>query len=225
MHLNIIIVIDYGLCCEKVEMFELFCLPYASLEPHISAQLLDRHYNGHHKTYVDVLNKLVAGTEFEGLGNGDLRDIIVKAHDKGSAGKAIFNNAAQIWNHDFYWKSMKINGGGAPPEQLVDIVERDFGGYEKFKDTFTACGLGHFGSGWVWLIYDTGAKGLRVVSTANADSPLITPGQLPLITMDVWEHAYYLDYMNVRKKYVDTFLEHLLNWDFVLQRLKDEGVL
>ncbi|ABD43382.1 superoxide dismutase [Anaplasma phagocytophilum] len=206
-------------------MFELSDLPYEGLEPYISSHLLDRHYNGHHKTYVDVLNKLVVGTEFEGLGNESLGDIVVKAHNSGSAGRAIFNNAAQIWNHDFYWQSMKPNGGGNPPEKLREMIEHSFGSVEGFNNAFTTSGLGQFGSGWVWLVYDEDAKALKVVSTANADSPLLTQGQLPLATMDVWEHAYYLDYLNLRKKYIDVFLEHLLNWDFVLGRLEDAGVL
>ena len=206
-------------------MFELSRLPYDGLEPHISARLLDRHYNGHHKTYVDVLNKLVAGTEFEGLSNDSLPDIVVKSHSIGNAGKAIFNNAAQIWNHDFYWKSMKCGGGGNPPKKLLGIIESSFGGVEEFKSAFSATGLGQFGSGWAWLVYDLEDKKLKVVSTANADSPLLTAGQRALAVVDVWEHAYYLDYLNVRKRYIDVFLEYLLNWDFVLQGLEDEGVL
>ncbi|MDB1134998.1 superoxide dismutase [Candidatus Anaplasma sp. TIGMIC] len=206
-------------------MFELASLPYDGLEPHISAKLLDRHYNGHHRTYVDVLNKLVAGTEFEGLGNESLEDIVVRSHKNGSAGRAIFNNAAQIWNHDFYWKSMKRGGGGNPPEKLSGLIDVSFGGMDEFRNAFTASGLGQFGSGWVWLVYEQESKKLRVVNAPNADSPLLTPGQVPLVTMDVWEHAYYLDYLNVRKQYIDVFLDYLLNWDFVLQRLESIGAL
>ncbi|MGN7661136.1 MAG: superoxide dismutase [Anaplasma sp.] len=200
-------------------MFELSSLPYDNLEPHISSKLLDRHYNGHHKTYVDALNKLVVGTEFEGMNNSNLEEIIVKAHGS-STTKAIFNNASQVWNHDFYWKSMKKGGGGNPPEKLAQKLSRDFGSVKDFIEAFALSGAGHFGSGWAWLFYNKNSGSLKVTSTPNAESPLLTPGQHALITMDVWEHAYYLDYLNVRRKYVDVFLEHLVNWDFALQRLE-----
>ncbi|MCU7611540.1 superoxide dismutase [Anaplasma capra] len=204
-------------------MFELSSLPYQSLEPHISDKLLDRHYNGHHKAYVDALNRLVVGTEFEGMGNGDLEKIITKAHGSSNT-RAIFNNAAQVWNHDFYWKSMKRGGGGNPPERLAKMLSDNFGGVKEFMDAFAASGVGHFGSGWTWLLYDKNSGSLKIVSTPNADSPLLTPGHHPVLAMDVWEHAYYLDYLNVRKKYVDVFLEHLIDWDFALKGLEAAGV-
>ena len=203
-------------------MFELSRLPYDSLEPYISSKLLDRHYNGHHKAYVDALNGLVSGTEFEGMSNECLEGIVKKSH---GSSRAIFNNASQIWNHDFYWKSMKHDGGGDPTGKFAEMVISNFGSIEGLKTAFTTSGTAHFGSGWVWLIYNTSNKSLSIVSTANADSPLLTEGQYPLLTMDVWEHAYYLDYMNVRKEYIRVFLEHLVNWDFAASRLEAIGVL
>jgi Fe-Mn family superoxide dismutase len=184
-------------------------LPYDknALEPHISAQTLDYHYGKHHNAYVVNGNKLIEGTEYE---NMPLEEIIkATANDAAKAG--IFNNTAQVWNHTFYWNSMKPNGGGKPTGALLAKIEEDFGSYEAFAEAFAAAGATQFGSGWAWLVLDNGT--LKVTKTANAATP-ITEGTKPLITMDVWEHAYYLDYQNLRPKYIETFLNSLVNWDF-----------
>lgn len=192
---------------EENMAFEMVKLPYEmkDLEPYMSEQTFNCHYGKHYKTYVDNLNKAIVGTIFE---NMLLVDIIVK-----TAGKpeytAIFNNAAQAWNHEFFWKSMRKNGGGEPKTELKQRLEKDFGSIEKFKETFKAAAVGQFGSGWAWLV-DNGGK-LEVMKTANADNPL-AHGVKPLLTIDVWEHAYYLDYQNRRADFVDTFLEQLVNW-------------
>ncbi len=189
--------------------FSLPPLPYAdtALEPLISAHTLSFHYGKHHKTYVDNLNKLVEGKD---LAQMSLEQII-----HASAGKAdmagVFNNAAQIWNHTFYWNSMKPNGGGMPTGAIAAAIDKDLGGYDKFKADFAAAAVTQFGSGWAWLVSDAGT--LKIVKTGNAEVPL-TKGQKPLLTIDVWEHAYYLDYQNLRAKYVETLIDKLLNWDF-----------
>ena len=187
-------------------------LPYSQndLEPYISANTLSFHYGKHHQAYVTNLNKLIAGTEFENL---DLVEII---HKTAREGGGIFNNAAQVWNHTFYWNSMKKNGGGQPTGELLDKINEDFGSFDAFKEQFAAAGATQFGSGWAWLVYDTKAKKLEIVKTANADMP---HPKLPLITMDVWEHAYYLDYQNARPKYMDDFINNLINWDFAAENL------
>jgi len=183
---------------------ELPALPYAknALEPHISAETLEYHYGKHHQAYVTNLNNLIPGTEFE---NMSLEDIVKKS----SGG--IFNNAAQIWNHTFYWKSLSPNGGGAPTEALAAAIDKTFGSFEKFKEQFTQCAVTTFGSGWAWLVKN-GDGSLAIVSTGNAGCPL-TAGQTPLLTCDVWEHAYYIDYRNLRAKYVEAFW-NLVNWGF-----------
>ncbi len=184
-------------------------LPYAdnALEPLISANTLSFHYGKHHKTYVDNLNKLVEGKD---LAQMSLEQIIAA-----SAGKpdmaGVFNNAAQIWNHTFYWNSLKPNGGGKPTGAIAAAIDKDLGGYDKFKADFAAAAVTQFGSGWAWLVSDAGT--LKIVKTGNAEVPL-TKGQKPLLTIDVWEHAYYLDYQNLRAKYVETLIDKLLNWDF-----------
>lgn len=189
--------------------FSLPPLPYAdnALEPLISANTLSFHYGKHHKTYVDNLNKLVEGKD---LAQMSLEQIIAA-----SAGKAdmagVFNNAAQIWNHTFYWNSLKPNGGGKPTGAIAAAIDKDLGGYDKFKADFAAAAVTQFGSGWAWLVSDAGS--LKIVKTGNAEVPL-TKGQKPLLTIDVWEHAYYLDYQNLRAKYVETLIDKLLNWDF-----------
>jgi Fe-Mn family superoxide dismutase len=187
-------------------------LPYAenSLEPVITANTIGFPYGKHHKGYVDNLNKLVAGTEYADL---PLEKIIVstaRLADKA----AIFNNAAQIWNHTFYWKSMRSKGGGEPPAALKQKMEASFGGVDACKKELASAAVSQFGSGWAWLVLD-GDK-LRVVKTANADVPLTT-GMRPLLAIDVWEHAYYLDYQNRRADYVDAVLDKLINWEFALQ--------
>jgi Fe-Mn family superoxide dismutase len=189
--------------------FSLPPLPYAdnALEPLISANTLSFHYGKHHKTYVDNLNKLVEGKD---LAQMSLEQIIAA-----SAGKpdmaGVFNNAAQIWNHTFYWNSLKPNGGGKPTGAVASAIDKDLGGYDKFKADFSAAAVTQFGSGWAWLVSDAGT--LKIVKTGNAEVPL-TKGQKPLLTIDVWEHAYYLDYQNLRAKYVETLIDKLLNWDF-----------
>jgi Fe-Mn family superoxide dismutase len=188
-------------------MFTLKNLPFAlnALEPHISQKTLEFHYGKHHQAYVDNLNKLVAGTEFEGR---ELEEIIKLAH--GQADKAgIFNNAAQIWNHDFYWQSLNPNGG-APSAEVLVLIERDFGGLDKFKEEFKNAAMTQFGSGWAWLVLD-GDK-LKIVKTANAENPL-TSNLKPLLVIDVWEHAYYLDYQNRRPDYASAIINNLLNWN------------
>ncbi|MEO8878413.1 MAG: superoxide dismutase [Polyangiaceae bacterium] len=190
--------------------FTLPPLPYAkdALAPHISAETLEFHHGKHHKAYVDKLNELTAGKP---EAEKSLEDII-----KTSEGP-VFNNAAQIWNHTFYWSSMKPNGGGEPTGDLKAAIDRDLGGLEKFSKAFTDAGVGQFGSGWAWLVME-GDK-LSVTKTANADLPM-KHGQKALLTMDVWEHAYYIDFRNARPKYIETFLKSLINWDFALENMK-----
>ena len=180
-------------------------LPYAmdALAPHISAETLEFHYGKHHKAYVDNLNNLIKGTEFE---NASLEEIVKKS----SGG--IFNNAAQVWNHTFYWNSMKPNGGGAPTGALADAINAKWGSFDAFKEAFSKCAVTTFGSGWAWLV-KTPSGELDLVSTSNAATPLTTDNKA-LLTCDVWEHAYYIDYRNARPKYVESFW-NLVNWDFV----------
>ncbi|HWQ04638.1 MAG TPA: superoxide dismutase [Longilinea sp.] len=195
--------------------FELPVLPYAedALEPYYSARTISFHHGKHHKVYVDNLNKLIAGTELE---SKTLEDIIFLA--AGDAAKAgMFNNAAQIWNHTFFWHCMKPGGGGKPTGQLAKDIDAAFGTYEKFAELFKATAVGRFGSGWAWLVLEGGE--LKIVSTPNAETPL-AKGQKALLTVDVWEHAYYLDYQNRRPDFVQAFLDHLVNWDFVAKNLK-----
>jgi Fe-Mn family superoxide dismutase len=190
--------------------FTLPPLPYDknALAPHISSETLDFHYGKHHQAYVTNLNKL---TEGKPEASKSLEEII-KTSEAG-----IFNNAAQIWNHTFYWSSMKPNGGGQPTGDLLAAITRDFGSFDKFKEEFTAAATTQFGSGWAWLVLNAGK--LSVTKTGNADLPL-KHGQTALLTIDVWEHAYYIDFRNARPKYIETFLTHLANWDFALANLK-----
>ena len=184
---------------------ELPALPYdrAALEPHISAETIDFHYSKHHQTYVTNLNNLIAGTEFE---SADLESIVRKAQG------GMFNNAAQVWNHSFYWNCLKPNGGGAPSGKLAEAIDTAFGSFDAFKAEFTKTAIGTFGSGWAWLVQRADGS-LALVSTSNAATPL-TGTDKPLLTCDVWEHAYYIDYRNARPKYVEAFW-NLVNWDFV----------
>ncbi|GGB53349.1 superoxide dismutase [Tistrella bauzanensis] len=194
--------------------FELPALPYdkTALEPHISAQTFEFHHGKHHNTYVVNLNKLVEGTD---LADASLEDIIVKT--RGDASKAgVFNNAAQVWNHTFFWHSMKPNGGGAPTGELAKRIEADFGSLDKFKDAFKTAATTQFGSGWAWLVVKDGK--LEVVKTGNAETPVGT-GATPLLTLDVWEHAYYLDYQNRRPDFIQSYLDNLVNWDFAAANL------
>jgi superoxide dismutase, Fe-Mn family len=195
-------------------MFTLPPLPYAenALEPVISANTMSFHYGKHHKTYVDNLNNLVKGTDFE---NATLEKIINET--AGKADKAgLFNNAAQIWNHTFYWHSMKPKGGGKPGGKLAQMIDASFGSFDAFRKELATTTVSQFGSGWGWLVLDGGA--LKVVKTSNAEVPF-TRGQKPLLTIDVWEHAYYLDQQNKRAAYVDAVIDNLLNWDFATQNL------
>lgn len=189
--------------------FELPPLPYAdtALEPHISANTLSFHYGKHHNTYVVNLNNLIADGP---LANSSLEEIVsATAGDAQKAG--VFNNAAQVWNHTFYWNSMSPNGGGAPKGDLANKINATFGSLDAFKEQFKAACIGQFGSGWAWLVIENGE--LKITKSGNADTP-IAHGQTPLITCDVWEHAYYLDFQNRRPDYVQAFLDNLVNWDF-----------
>jgi Fe-Mn family superoxide dismutase len=199
---------------EAIMAFTLPDLPYAqnALEPYISANTLSIHHGKHHKAYVDNLNKMVAGTDLEGLA---LEEIIKKS--AGNAAQAgIFNNSAQIWNHTFYWHSMKPAGGGAPTGAIAAKIDADFGSFDKFKEEFKTAGATQFGSGWAWLVLENGK--LKVTKTGNADLPM-AHGQTAILTMDVWEHAYYIDFQNRRPDYISTFLDSLVNWDFANENL------
>jgi Fe-Mn family superoxide dismutase len=189
-------------------------LPYeqSALQPVISANTLSFHYGKHHKTYVDTLNKLVAGTQFADM---SLEQIIKATADQADH-TAIFNNAAQTWNHTFYWHSLKPKGGGEPPAVLERLMESSFGGVAACKKELVAAATGQFGSGWAWLVLDGGK--LKVVKTGNAHTPL-TQAAKPLLTIDVWEHAYYLDYQNRRVDYVNAVLDSLINWEFAAESL------
>ena len=199
-------------------VFQLPDLPYDydALEPHISAQTLRLHHQKHHKGYVDKLNEALEDKDASDL---SLEEVIRRyADDK--ATKSLFNNAAQSWNHAFFWKSMAPGGGGKPGGELGDRLEADLGGINGFRKAFKSAATGQFGSGWAWLVVDRGR--LAITATGNADLPIVR-GQRPLLTCDVWEHAYYLDYQNERGPFIDAFLEHLVNWDFAADRLAEQG--
>ena len=190
--------------------FSLPPLPYEknALAPHISAETLEFHYGKHHQAYVTNLNKL---TEGKPEADKSLEDVIMSSEG------GVFNNAAQVWNHTFYWNSMKPGGGGAPTGDLLAAINRDFGSFDKFKEEFSNAAATQFGSGWAWLVLEKGK--LAVTKTGNAETP-ITKGLKCLVTCDVWEHAYYIDYRNLRAKYVETFLEKLVSWDFAAANFK-----
>ena len=190
--------------------FTLPALPYAmdSLAPHISQETLEYHYGKHHQTYVTNLNKLVTGTEFESM---SLEDIIKKS--KGG----IFNNAAQVWNHTFYWNCLSPQGGGEPQGKVADAIKKSFGSFDEFKEQFSQASITTFGSGWGWLVQDAEGN-LKIISTSNAGTPM-TEGLTALLTCDVWEHAYYIDYRNARPDYLKAFWS-LVNWEFVEKNLK-----
>ncbi|WP_339048196.1 superoxide dismutase [Candidatus Mesenet endosymbiont of Phosphuga atrata] len=203
--------------------FSLPDLPYDenALEPYISAKTMNFHYGKHHKGYVDKLNLLLGErkTEYEGRFTGneeDLKILIKETHNNNSK-VSIFNNAAQIWNHTFYWQSMKKDGGSTPQDgsAIAKKIRDDLGGVDKFTETFSEYGANQFGSGWVWLVLENNK--LKIVKTSNAEQPL--PEQIPLLVMDVWEHAYYLDCQNRRIDYISIFLKHLVNWDFADKNL------
>jgi Fe-Mn family superoxide dismutase len=194
--------------------FELPPLPFPknALEPFTSAQTLEFHHGKHHQAYVTTLNGLIEGSPME---RQSLEELI-KSTYKDEAKTAVFNNAAQVWNHTFFWTCMKPNGGGAPKGDIAQAIERDLGGFAKFEDEFKKAAVGQFGSGWAWLVADKGK--LKITHTQNGVDPLAL-GQAALLTCDVWEHAYYLDYQNRRADFVEAFLDHLVNWDFVAQNL------
>lgn len=193
---------------------ELKSPPYAldALEPHMSKQTLEFHWGKHHRAYVDNMNKQIAGTDLEGK---SLEEIVLASWNKGSP-TPVFNNAAQVWNHTFFWESMKPNGGGAPTGKLADAINASFGSLDEFKTQFKAAGATQFGSGWAWLVADKSGK-LSIEKTPNAVTPVVE-GKTPILTMDVWEHAYYLDVQNRRPDYMTTFVDSLINWDEVAKR-------
>lgn len=195
-------------------MFTLPPLPYAenALMPVISTNTMSFHYGKHHQAYVDNLNNLAKGTDYE---NASLETIINETAGK-SDKVGLFDNAAQIWNHSFYWSSMKPAGGGKPTGRLAQMIEASFGSFDNFRKELATATVSQFGSGWGWLVQDGGV--LKVVKTPNAEVPF-TKGQKPLLTIDVWEHAYYLDHQNKRAEYVDAVIDKLLNWDFAAQNL------
>ncbi len=190
--------------------FELPALPYArdALAPHISEETLDFHYGKHHQAYVDKLNAAIDGTP---QADQSLEEII--KHAKGG----LFNNAAQVWNHSFYWNSLSPNGGGAPEGKLAEAIDAAFGSVDAFKDQFSEQAAGNFGSGWTWLVQNADG-GLAIVNTDDAETPITEAGITPLLTCDIWEHAYYIDYRNARPKYLEAFW-NLVNWDFAASNM------
>jgi superoxide dismutase, Fe-Mn family len=195
--------------------FELSLLPYAydALEPYVSQKTLEFHHDNHHAIYVSTLNILVKETEFA---NKSLEEIILETYsDKSKV--AIFNNAAQVWNHKFFWNCMRPKGGGQPNKFLAEKIIHSFGSIDRFASEFKSVGTNQFGSGYVWLVLDRNR--LKIVKTANAMNPIVDR-QIPLLTCDLWEHAYYLDYQNRRSSFLQTFLEHLVDWEFVTQQLQ-----
>lgn len=196
--------------------FELADLPYAkdALQPYMSAETMDYHHGKHHQAYVTNGNKLVEGSEFAGMG----LDEVIKASFGKNAG--VFNNTAQIFNHDFYWKCMKPNGGGSVPGAISAKIESELGGLDKFREDFLNAGVTQFGSGWAWLVMKDGK--LEIMKTPNAENPLVH-GAAPLLVVDVWEHAYYIDYRNARPKFLEAWFDNLVNWDFVLEQFEAAG--
>lgn len=195
---------------------ELPLLPFSknALEPYISSQTLDYHYGKHHNTYVINTNNLIKGTDLE---NASLEEII-KTSFKDPSQVGLFNNSAQVWNHTFYWHSLSPDGGGAPTGKIAAMINQDFGSYDDFSKRFKEAALGQFGSGWAWLVVIEGK--LAIHKTSNADTPMVH-GMTPLLCIDIWEHAYYLDYKNVRAEYVDNVINRLLNWEFANRNLEE----
>ena len=189
-------------------------LPYGmdALQPHLSKESFEYHYGKHHQAYVDNLNKQIAGTEWD---QKTLEEIVVGSWANGNPTPA-FNNAAQVWNHTFFWESMKANGGGAPTGKLAEAIVRDFGSIDEFKNQFKAAGMTQFGSGWAWLVTDKSGK-LSITKTPNAVCPVVE-GKTPVLTCDVWEHAYYIDFRNRRPDFIQTFLDKLVDWEAVSNR-------
>ncbi len=204
-----------SLANQKSFPFTLPDLPYAdnALEPYMSAKTFSYHHKKHHNAYVVNLNKLIEDTDLKG---GSLEEIIMMSYNN-STKVAIFNNAAQVWNHSFFWHSMKVDGGGKPHGEIAKKIDQDFGSYEGFVAEFKNAATTQFGSGWAWLVIDENNK-LSVMKTGNADLPMVH-NKTALFTIDVWEHAYYLDFQNLRPNYVDNFLNHLINWEFVNEML------
>ena len=198
---------------------ELPALPYKSsaLAPHISKKTIEFHYDKHTRGYVNKTNKAIEGTELDAKPLDEIVRIAAANSDQ-----ALFNNAAQAWNHIFYWQSMQRRGGGKPSGALATMIKEGFGGIDGFKVSFAEAGAGQFGSGWAWLVVRNGR--LEVQKTSNANTPITEPGLVPLLTMDVWEHAYYLDYQNKRPQYISAFLNHLINWDFASENLSKAGL-
>jgi len=198
--------------------FKLPELPFAydALAPHMSKKTLEFHHDKHHKGYVDKLNAAVDGTRYAGMALEE----IIRETAKNSKERGIFNNAAQHWNHAFFWNCLSPGGGGKPEGALAERIKADFGSYDDFAKAFKQAATGQFGSGWAWLVLDSGA--LKVTATPNAETPMIH-GQHALLTCDVWEHAYYLDYQNRRPDFVETVLKELVNWKFVAERLDEQG--
>lgn len=194
---------------------ELPALPWEknALEPIISANTIDFHYGKHHKAYVDKTKELIAGTPLE---NKSIDEIIIATSGKPDM-KTLYNNAAQVWNHDFYWKSLAAYDSSKPSEELLTLINRDFGSFEEFRKQLVAYGVGQFGSGWAWVVVENHA--LSLVRTPNADNPW-TQTRVPILTLDVWEHAYYLDYQNRRQAYLEAVIDHLVNWDFMLENYR-----
>jgi len=189
--------------------FTLPPLPFApeALEPHMSARTLSFHHGKHHKAYVDKANAAIEGTPL-----ADKSDVEIVRAAKAQGNQKLFNNAAQAWNHSFLWNSLSPSGGNAPTGALKAAIDRDLGGMEGFATAFKTEAVDHFASGWAWLVYDSSA--LKIISTHDADTPLAHEGLIPLVTLDLWEHAYYLDYQNARPGFVDSYLANLINWDF-----------
>jgi Fe-Mn family superoxide dismutase len=196
---------------------------YGALEPHMSVETLRLHHDKHQKAYFDKLCSLVADTEFA---DAELETIIASTTQaRGARQRAIFNNAAQLWNHSFFWQSIAPlpgeSGRGAPPSDLMERIERDFGGFAEFREKFAEAAIGLFGSGWVWLAHRKGK--LEILALANAGTPIADGASRPLLTLDVWEHAYYVDYRNLRDKFIVAFLDHLANWQFASERLRSRS--
>ncbi len=196
-------------------MIELPPLPWgeSALAPHISQETLSFHYGKHHKAYVDNANKMIEGTD---LASASLEAVVAAAAGKPEK-KGLFNNAAQVWNHSFYWQSLSPKGGGQPTGKLLDRIKSDFGDFAAFKEALSKAAVTQFGSGWAWLVLEGGK--LKVEQTPNAETPLTSPGKQPLLTIDVWEHAYYVDYRNKRPDYVGVVIDKLLNWEFAARNL------
>ncbi len=195
--------------------YELPPLPfdYTALEPHVSKSTLEFHHDKHHAAYVNKYNDMVKGA---GMESKSIEEVIKATYNDASKA-GLFNNAAQAWNHTFYWNCIKPSGGGKPSGALADKIAADFGSFDKFKEEFASAAATQFGSGWAWLVLDKGT--LKVAKTSNAENP-IAMGMTPLLTIDVWEHAYYLDYQNKRPDYIETFISSLINWDFVAEQMK-----